>query len=279
MYYSFPFQLLLLVLISIRTDSIEVRVSNLTIGETNFNLINSNIEDIYRLTYDSRNSTLNITAWTNATHLLPLLIVIRQETGLISLQLPNRETGINVQNLSRILCPSYARQDSNGLSTVFVDIYTSSSTNILYSIRIDYFNSFLINEPSSLNVQVSPFAPVFFKYTMISQSSIVKFTSHDRICTTVSVQRMSCPVFDLKHTIDFAGQYQTMTQLASISVDNSSIKHNSMFIVISVHPTDKDCCDSANCSEANFHRIKTITIDISPGYDRKLKNMITNLNN
>jgi len=89
-----------------------VRVSNLTIGETNFNLINSNIEDIYRLTYDSRvtyesekikltqyqtffvkkNSTLNITAWTNATHLLPLLIVIRQETGLISLQLPNRET-------------------------------------------------------------------------------------------------------------------------------------------------------------------------------------------
>ncbi len=65
-----------------------------------------------------------------------------------------------------------------------------------------------------------------------------------------------------------------------------------MFIVISVHPTDKDCCDSgkkksfkflnkliyfnlsfslkANCSEANFHRIKKITIDINAGYDRKL---------
>lgn len=61
-----------------------------------------------------------------------------------------------------------------------------------------------------------------------------------------------------------------------------------MFIVISVHPTDKDCCDSgnlkayliniylnlsiflkANCSEANFHRIKKITIEINAGYDRK----------
>ena len=68
------------------------------------------------------------------------------------------------------------------------------------------------------SVQVSPFAPVFFKYDIISESSLVKFTSPDRICTTVSVQKMMCPVFDLKHTVDFAGQYQTMTSLAAISV-------------------------------------------------------------
>lgn len=60
---------------------------------------------------------------------------------------------------------------------------------------------------------------------MPSLSSIVKFKSVDRICTTVSVQRMMCPVFDLKHTVDFAGQYQTMTTLAAISVDvNITIK-------------------------------------------------------
>jgi hypothetical protein len=33
-----------------------------------------------------------VTAWTNATVESPLLIVIRQEKGLISLQLPNKET-------------------------------------------------------------------------------------------------------------------------------------------------------------------------------------------
>ena len=35
-----------------------------------------------------------------------------------------------------------------------------------------------------------------------------------------------------------------MNDLKKIHFKNSSIKHNSMFIVISVHPTDKDCCDS-----------------------------------
>lgn len=150
---------------------------------------------------------------------MPLLIVIRQENGLISLQLPNKETGRHVQNLSRILCPSFNRHDSQGHSTVFIDIYTSSSSNVSYSIHIDFFKSFVVSDPSTIDVLVSPFAPVFFKYNMKSQSSIVKFTSQDKICTTVSVQRMACPVFDLKHTIDFAGQYQTMTQLASISVD------------------------------------------------------------
>lgn len=40
-----------------------------------------------------------------------------------------------------------------------------------------------------------------------------------------------------------------------------------MYIVISVHPTDRDCCDSANCSGASFHRIKKLEIELLPGHD------------
>ena len=126
-----------------------------------------------------------------------------------------------MQNVSRILCPAYvARDASNGLSTVYIDIYTSSLINISYSLKVTYFQSFVLGANSRTSIFVSPFAPVFFKYDMTSHDgSIVKFTSKDKICTTVSVQRMMCPVFDLKHTIDFAGQYQTMTKLAAISVN------------------------------------------------------------
>lgn len=215
---------LLLVIFEIFTrpaDAISVRVSNLTIGDTAYNLISSNSEDIYRVVYNSSNTTLNVTAWTNATHELPLLIVIRQEKGLISLQLPNKETQKFIQNVSRILCPAYVSRDAYGLSTVYIDIYTSSLVNVSYSLQVTYFQSFILSEASKTEIFVSPFAPVFFKYDMRHESSIVKFTSEDRICTTVSVQRMMCPVFDLKHTIDFAGQYQTMTKLAAISVDVS----------------------------------------------------------
>lgn len=122
--------------------------------------------------------------------------------------------------MSRILCPAFVGRDKNtGLSTVYIDIYTSSQSNISYSLHVAYFDTFVISEKTTTNIFVAPFAPVFFKYDMRYESSIVKFTSRDRICTTVSVQRMACPVFDLKHTVDFAGQYQTMTQLGAISVD------------------------------------------------------------
>ena len=43
---------------------------------------------------------------------------------------------------------------------------------------------------SSISVLVSPFDPVFFKYDMATESSLVRFRSEDKICTTVSVQRM-----------------------------------------------------------------------------------------
>ena len=85
-----------------------------------------------------------MTAWTNATSDLPLLIVIRQEKGLISLQLPNKETSHHVQNVSRILCPAYVSPDSQGLSTVYIDIYTSSVQNISYFIQVNYFQSFVL---------------------------------------------------------------------------------------------------------------------------------------
>jgi hypothetical protein len=136
-----------------------------------------------------------------------------------------------------------------------------------------FFFFLSVSDYSSTSLFVSPFAPVFFKYDMKTESSIVKFTSKDQICTTVSVQRMMCPVFDLKHTVDFAGQYQTMTKLAAISVDNPNFMHKSMYIVVSVHQNDIECCESANCSGSSFHRIKNLTIELLPGYDHSTVNL------
>ena len=67
--------------------------------------------------------------------------MIRQEKGLISLQLPNKETSKNVHNVSQILCPMYADPDTFGQSIVFINIYTSSDKNITYTIQASYFKS------------------------------------------------------------------------------------------------------------------------------------------
>lgn len=256
------------------THSINVRVSNLTIGEQSFNLINSNSEDIYKVIYNSTDTTLNVTAWTNASYKLPLLIVIRQENGLISLQLPDKQTARFVQNFTRILCPAYVGQDNKtGLSTVFIDIYTSSKISVSYSIEVNYFKTFVLAESSTTSVMVSPFAPVFYKYPMKSRTARLEFLSNDRICTTVSVQRMICPIFDLRHTVDFSGQYQTMTKKALISVENYEDKIEPIYIVISVHTNDLECCAIPNCSGSDIHRYKNVTLFLKPGFDQSQVNL------
>lgn len=219
---------------------------------------------------------MNVTAWTNSSYRMPLLIVIRQENGLISLQLPDAKMGQHVQNLTRLLCPAYVGRDNQtGLSTVFIDIYTASPTNISYSLEVNYFAAFVLREPSSTSILVSPFAPVFFEYPMArGQSAILEFHAKDRICTTVSVQRMACPIFDLRHTVDFAGQYQTMTKTALISVDRQLQDNDEpVYIVISVHSNDLECCSTPNCSFSELHRIKNVTIDLKPGYDQSMVNL------
>jgi hypothetical protein len=57
--------LVLLVLLPIHSCTMSVRVSNLLIGQTAHNLINSDIEDIYRIVYNSSLTTLKVTAWIN----------------------------------------------------------------------------------------------------------------------------------------------------------------------------------------------------------------------
>lgn len=165
------------------------------------------------------------------------------------------------------------RNEKTGLSTVYIDIYTSSEIDVNYSIEVNYFQSFVLSESSNTSIQVSPFAPVFFEYRMKSESTIVEFQANDKICTTVSVQRMICPIFDLRHTVDFNGQYQTMTKSASISVTNSDLQAENLFIVISVHPNDIECCERSNCSGSDIHRIKNITVMLKPGYNHSKVNL------
>jgi hypothetical protein len=89
-----------------------------------------------------------VTAWTNASERLPLLIVIRQENGLVSLQLPDRKVGGAAASVTRLLCPAYVGRDAaTGLSTVFLDIYTAAPATLAYSLEVNYFRAFVLKHP------------------------------------------------------------------------------------------------------------------------------------
>lgn len=67
-----------------------------------------------------------------------------------------------MQSVSRILCPAYVGSDSaNSLSTVYIDIYTSSTQNISYSLHVTYFQSFILRLVSMNSFQLFSYNRIY----------------------------------------------------------------------------------------------------------------------
>ena len=56
-----------------------------------------------------------------------------------------------------------------------------------------------MNLNETINAQVSPSAPIFFQINLPKEvdTALVKMTSKDRICSILSIQNITCPVYDL----------------------------------------------------------------------------------
>ena len=67
------------------------------------------------------------------------------------------------------------------------------------------------------SAQVSPSAPIFFQvdFPKNVDSLLVKMSSPDQYCAILSVQNITCPVYDLDLNIQFEGSYQTADELGT----------------------------------------------------------------
>ena len=94
------------------------------------------------------------------------------------------------------------------------------------------------------SIEVSPSAPVFFHFPFPRNSAfdvaLLKMTSEDTLCTTLSVQNATCPVFDLDRNVAFEGIYQTVDSKAGVTFTRSAFP-NGVFIVFVVKADDEQC--------------------------------------
>ena len=69
------------------------------------------------------------------------------------------------------------------------------------------------------SAQVSPSAPIFFQviFPKNVDSLLVKMSSPDQYCAILSVQNITCPVYDLDLNIQFEGSYQTADELGTLN--------------------------------------------------------------
>ncbi|KYQ59051.1 SID1 transmembrane family member 1 [Trachymyrmex zeteki] len=232
--------------------------------------INATVE--YVFLYPASNVTLEtarITVESNATHSLPLIIVVRQTTGILSWQIPLLVNSADLDTViynktSRTLCSTkYYRYAQNDDEHVIVGISTASRENITFSVSVVEVMDFYLSSGNKVEVQISPSEPIYYGYIFSKEensSIIVRVESDNDVCMTVSVQNTSCPVFDLERNIEFSGHWQTVSRRGGITVPREAYP-SGFFVVLVVKGEDTDC---NGLSSSNPIRTKNVTLIVNP---------------
>ncbi|XP_011155014.1 SID1 transmembrane family member 1 isoform X2 [Harpegnathos saltator] len=240
-------------------------------GENYQQIINTTVE--YVFLYPASNESLEtarIKIESNAIHSFPLIISVRQTTGILSWQIPllidSTDLNTRIYNkTSRILCSTkyypYAIRDEKEL--VIVSISTASQTNIFFNLNVTEITDFYLSSGIEKVVEISPSEPVYYGYIFPENteitSVIVRVESDNHICMTVSIQNTSCPVFDLERNVEFSGYWQTVSKRGGITVPRE-IYPRGFFVILVVKGNDADCNSLSNST----FRTKNVTLIINP---------------
>ncbi|XP_046382561.1 SID1 transmembrane family member 1-like [Ischnura elegans] len=260
-----------------------------------YSLISKIIDGAYgeEYTYQVNNSIeytiqyLNVSQWnpnqtarvsvesTSASKIFPVLIVVRQQKGILSWQLPllvgtHSDHDKEYQKVSRTLCPSryYALDGDNATpdekETVIVSISSSSPIDVKFSVKVELIEDFFVQLSESKTISVSPNEPRFYGFNFPDNvnTALLLVDSEDDICTTVSIQTISCPVFDLERNVQFEGQWETMYTKGGITVMKESYPRG-LYVVFVVKGDDWECTGKETTGSDS--RNKSLTFVLQPG--------------
>ncbi|GAB1859726.1 SID1 transmembrane family member 1 [Camponotus japonicus] len=233
------------------------------------NTTNATVE--YVFLYSAANislETAKIEIESNATHNLPLTVIVRQTTGILSWQIPllvNGADSVVYNKTSRILCSTkyyrYAPKDEE--EYINVAISTASHENVFFNLSVVKVEDFYLSPGNKKVVEISPSEPIYYGYIFSKQANssvIVRVESDNDICMTVSIQNTSCPVFDLERNIELSGHWQTVSRRGGITVPREAYP-SGFFVVLVVKGEDTEC---NGISESSPLRTKNVTLIINP---------------
>lgn len=221
--------------------------------------INKTSEYLFEFIYNAtelKSSAVRVTVSSPLSgYTYPLLVVVRQQRGVLSWQIP-LEPPASTQILkeyftvSHTLCPvkNYKVSYEGSLDTtqrLFIDVSTSSPSNLSYTVRADFKDDFFIELDRERFFNVTPAEPVFyeFKFPKDVDMVLVKVIADDDFCAMVAIQNITCPVFDSEENVEFGNSYQTMTSRAGITVRKLDYP-NGLYVVVVMLSSDEACSSS-----------------------------------
>lgn len=237
--------------------------------------INKTSEYLFEFIYNAtelKTSAVRVTVSSPMSgYIYPLLVVVRQQRGVLSWQLPlepppNTLIVEEYYTASHTLCPvkNYKLSSQGNLDTtqrLFVDVSTSSPTDLNFTVTADFERQFLIELHNPRVFEVTPSQPVFyeFKFPEKVDMVLVKVNAEDDFCAMVAIQNITCPVFDSEENVQYGNAYQTMTYQAGITVRKVDYP-SGFYIVVVMLSTDEVC--SSSFRHVYHTRKKTVTITV-----------------
>lgn len=207
---------------------------------------NATLEDgalsIYKY-HVKKDEVVRVSINSTAPHDWPLLVVFREQLAIVSAQLPVKlQESYLYNSIARTLCPFVVdKNDANDSSFLSVEFSSYRPADFSFSASLVW--DFQLKLGQNKKIVASPSEPVYleFKFPEKLDSVMVKVTSDESYCMTVSVQPIGCPVFDLENNVISVGLHQTMTKNASIAVQKKFLEK--FYVVFVVHPNDDACSD------------------------------------
>lgn len=237
--------------------------------------INQTFEYLFEFTYNAsmlESEAVRVTVSSpKSDYTYPLLVVVRQQRGVLSWQLPlepppNTQILEEYYTVSHTLCPvkNYKVSYQGNLDTtqrLFIDVSTSSATNLSFTVSADFVTKFQVELHNKRVFDVTPSEPMFyeFKFPEHVDMVLVKAVAQDDFCAMVAIQNITCPVFDSEENVQYGNYYQTMTFQAGITVRKLDYP-DGLYVIVVVLSTDEAC--SSSFQHVYRTRQKTITLTI-----------------
>ncbi|XP_055337837.1 SID1 transmembrane family member 1-like [Paramacrobiotus metropolitanus] len=253
--------------------------------------VNADATDIYHFNYTRLENETDairvLVSSRNAVEKYPLLVVIKQQLGVLSWQIPLLAERIYPYwHTGRTLCPTinYRAEDANSSlsnatvqQNIYMEISSASMNSTQYTLTASPVRDFFINRTQPLYLNVTPSMPQYVEYLMPEGIDRVlvqmRALEPQKYCSYFSVQPVQCPVADLESELRIEGIYQTVTSKGAIVVTRS--QYSRFYVVITVKPVDffchamEDIQPTINSSSAYYDRVKQVELLIIPTLDTR----------
>ncbi|KZS13123.1 Uncharacterized protein APZ42_021876 [Daphnia magna] len=236
----------------VRTEVIDAKVNQ------KYSLtINSTYEYIFQYSYKQNlleNQALSVQIFSQlASREDPILVVVRQQKAVLSWQLPLLlETSNGWQeysSVSRQLCTEPLDRNVSVEHEFFLDVSTSDPENLSFVASVSPIADFVVGLNENHTVALTASEPKYYRFRFPEDIENVLLTvmSDDNYCMSVSVQNLSCPVFDMDRDLKYGGIWQTVMSKTgmTISVMTGQVSSNSkpksyinLDIAVKIHDLD-----------------------------------------